>query len=181
MSKSPPIWAITGAAGRIGTVLRKGLADDVAEMRCLDIRPVEALDNHEVAYQIDLSDLNATELAFRGCAGVVHFGGYPSEADFHDLARVNIEGRSWVEGPAGATRSGGPRGGSVIASGRQGHSQRRRAGPAWRSSARAVTRSKLEPGSGRIGLDPERTFVVHHRGVCRSRQGGKFLAFSRRQ
>ena len=92
MSKSAHIWAITGAAGRIGTVLRKGLAADVAEMRCLDIRPVEDLGDREVAYQIDLSDLNATERAFRGCAGVVHLGGYPTEADFHDLARVNIEG-----------------------------------------------------------------------------------------
>jgi uronate dehydrogenase len=82
--------AITGAAGRIGTVLRAGLNSDVETMRCLDIRPIPALLGHEVAHQLDLADLDGMVAAFEGCEGVIHLGGYPTEADFHDLADVNI-------------------------------------------------------------------------------------------
>jgi uronate dehydrogenase len=87
-----PVWAITGAAGRIGAVLRAGLNDDVETMHCLDIRPIPALSDHEVGYELDLADLDGMVAAFDGCEGVIHLGGYPSEADFHDLADVNIVG-----------------------------------------------------------------------------------------
>ena len=87
-----PVWAITGAAGRIATVLRTGLNDDVETMHCLDVRPIPTLLDHEVAHELDLSDLEGMAAAFAGCEGVLHLGGYPTEADFHDLADVNIVG-----------------------------------------------------------------------------------------
>jgi uronate dehydrogenase len=92
MMSMKPVWAITGAAGRIGTVLRAGLSDDVETMHCLDLRPMPSLAGHEVGYELDLADLEGTVAALRGCNGVIHLGGYPTEADFHDLAQVNIVG-----------------------------------------------------------------------------------------
>jgi uronate dehydrogenase len=86
------VWALTGAAGRIASVLREGLAEDVSELRCLDLRPVGLLRPHERSYQLDLADRDGMAAAFDGCEGVLHLGGYPGEADFHDLVAVNIVG-----------------------------------------------------------------------------------------
>jgi uronate dehydrogenase len=87
-----PVWAITGAAGRIGTVLRAGLNDDVETMHCFDLRPIPSLLAHEIGHQLDVADLEGMAAAFEGCEGVIHLAGYPTEADFHDLAEVNIVG-----------------------------------------------------------------------------------------
>jgi uronate dehydrogenase len=86
------VWAITGAAGRIGTVLRAGLNSDVETMHCFDTRPIPALFAHEVGHQLDLADLEGMASAFEGCDGIIHLGGYPTEVNFHDLAEVNIVG-----------------------------------------------------------------------------------------
>lgn len=40
----------------------------------------------------DLSDLEELVRICRGADGVIHLGGIPDEADFHDLAEVNIVG-----------------------------------------------------------------------------------------
>jgi uronate dehydrogenase len=92
MVSMKPVWAVTGAAGRIGSVLRAGLNDDVETMHCLDVRPIPTLLGHEVGHQLDLADLEGMVAAFNGCDGVIHLGGYPTEADFHDLVDVNIVG-----------------------------------------------------------------------------------------
>lgn len=91
------IWVLTGAAGRIATRLRGELAASVAELRLLDSAPVAATHPHEVDGQEgDVRDLAALERAFAGAHGVLHLGAIADEADFHDLAEVNIVGTQHV-------------------------------------------------------------------------------------
>jgi uronate dehydrogenase len=81
---------ITGAAGRIGTVLREGLRDWGA-LRLLDIRPLHAHDGEEVVLA-DVRSLPALREAVAGCAAVVHLAGIPNETGFEELLDVNVRG-----------------------------------------------------------------------------------------
>jgi uronate dehydrogenase len=78
---------ITGAAGRIGTVLRAGLRDQF-ELRLSDIVPVD--DPAFVA--ADLTDAAAVDRAVEGVDAVVHLGGVPDEATFAEVAGPNLAG-----------------------------------------------------------------------------------------
>jgi uronate dehydrogenase len=51
--------------------------------------PAAAAERREV---VDVADLEALTELFAGCVGVVHLGGISDEADFHDLATVNVVG-----------------------------------------------------------------------------------------
>ena len=102
-------WAVTGAAGRIGVHLRSALHElgvelvstDVVEVPPVggdavvpdaarsDAAPGPAAERREV---VDVADLEALTELFAGCIGVVHLGGISDEADFHDLATVNVVG-----------------------------------------------------------------------------------------
>lgn len=83
---------MTGAAGRIGSVLRAGLRDELRQLRCLDVRPVTGLADSEQYVQADLADAAALTAALRGADGVIHLAGIPQEADLHDVTAVNILG-----------------------------------------------------------------------------------------
>jgi len=85
-------WVLTGAAGGIGSSVRAGLAEQVARLRLLDIAPVDPRHPHEEAVRADVRDQVAVEAALAGADGVLHLGGIADEADFHDLAEVNIVG-----------------------------------------------------------------------------------------
>lgn len=85
-------WAITGAAGRIGLPLREYLSAHGALLISIDISPTEPVSDADQVVQCDVADLATLESLFAGCAGVVHLGGLSDEADFHDLAEVNIVG-----------------------------------------------------------------------------------------
>ena len=83
-------WAVTGAAGTIGRALRESLPDaDLVSIDIAEVVPVSASDR---PVRCDVRDLADLEAAFAGCAGVVHLGGVPDEADFHELAEINIVG-----------------------------------------------------------------------------------------
>jgi uronate dehydrogenase len=98
-------WAVTGAAGRIGVHLRTALHELGVELVSTDVVEVApvvdpvgtaagttagtAPERREV---VDVADLEALTDLFAGCAGVVHLGGVSDEADFHDLATVNVVG-----------------------------------------------------------------------------------------
>ncbi len=85
-------WAITGAAGNIGSTLRGGLREQLELLCCLDVRPVADLRSNERYLQVDIGDLDAMTDALRGVDGVIHLAGIADEADLHDIADVNILG-----------------------------------------------------------------------------------------
>ncbi|MDR6866126.1 uronate dehydrogenase [Microbacterium resistens] len=84
-------WLVTGAAGRIGSALRRHLAERGVPLRSLDLSAPEPFDDDEVS-AVDLRDLDGMVRAAAGCVGILHLGGLSDEADFHDLAEVNIVG-----------------------------------------------------------------------------------------
>lgn len=88
------VWAITGAAGRIGSSLRADLLAKVAGLVLIDTEPIADLRVGESAPTANLLDAASLEAAFEGVHGVIHLGAIPDEADFRDLAEVNILG-SW--------------------------------------------------------------------------------------
>ena len=84
---------LTGAAGRIGSVLREGLRGDLDELRLSDrehLVPVPG--TSETFVQADLQDPAAMVAAMKGVDAVIHLGGNPSEASFTDLLGPNILG-----------------------------------------------------------------------------------------
>ncbi|MDQ0729198.1 NAD(P)-dependent oxidoreductase [Microbacterium sp. W4I20] len=100
-------WVITGAAGNIGSELRSALLERQAVLVSTDIRTITPLGPQESAARTDLADLDALVDLFNGADGVIHLGGIPNEADFHDLAEVNIVGTYHVL--EAARRAGVPR------------------------------------------------------------------------
>ena len=81
---------ITGAAGRIGSVLREGLREHFAT-RLLDIRPMQERPGEQVVVA-DIRRQDELAAAMAGCAAVVHLAGIPSEAGFEELLDTNIRG-----------------------------------------------------------------------------------------
>ena len=87
-------WAITGAAGRIGTTLRAGLRGSVASVVLIDNREVDDPQPNETVIVLDISDAIAVReaLAGKNIDGVIHLAAIPDEADFRDLVQANIVG-----------------------------------------------------------------------------------------
>lgn len=83
---------ITGAAGRVGTVLRAGLREHYDQVRLLDIVPVEDLHDNEVSFTGDLADTSLIDEFMDGCDAVIHLAGLPDEAPFADILQHNILG-----------------------------------------------------------------------------------------
>jgi uronate dehydrogenase len=80
--------AITGAAGRIGSVLRAGLRDRA--LRLLDLRPLSAEHDSEQVRQVDLRDAAAAVAALAGVDTVIHLAACPDEAPFERILADNI-------------------------------------------------------------------------------------------
>jgi uronate dehydrogenase len=80
--------AITGAAGHIGSVLRRGLAD--RPLRLLDRRPLAAERESDQVRQVDLGDPVATGDALAGVEAVVHLAACPDEAPFDRILADNV-------------------------------------------------------------------------------------------
>ena len=81
---------ITGAAGRIGSVLRDGLRDVADELRLVDAVPIEAVDDREDALVADLTDLDRALAALLGADAVIHLAGIPAEDTFERLLAANF-------------------------------------------------------------------------------------------
>jgi uronate dehydrogenase len=81
---------VTGAAGRVGGVLRDGLRDRVA-LRLLDLRPMQAAPGEDVV-QADIRCPQEVQAAMEGCTAVVHLAGIPREAPFEELLDHNVRG-----------------------------------------------------------------------------------------
>ena len=83
---------ITGAAGRLGTELRRGLAPLARRLRLTDVAPVADLQPNEEALCFDLADEAATHAACHGVDAIVHFGGVPLERPWEQILNANIRG-----------------------------------------------------------------------------------------
>lgn len=83
---------ITGAAGRLGSELRKGLAPLAETIRLAGRRPFGDLASHEEEAVFDLADLEATIAATRDCDAIVHFGGAAVESPWQTILDANIRG-----------------------------------------------------------------------------------------
>lgn len=93
-SANGPRWAIVGAGGRIGGLLRNRLRERVASFLLIDRVPIDPVAPTEDFVQVDVSDSAALTLAIQDgqVDGIVHLGGLADEADFRDLVEVNLIG-----------------------------------------------------------------------------------------
>jgi len=82
---------ITGGAGRVGQALRERLAGDYT-LRLFDVaEPPPDGPGVEVVLG-DVVDRHAVTAACEGVDAIVHLAGIPTEAEWADLLRVNVEG-----------------------------------------------------------------------------------------
>lgn len=95
---------ITGAAGRLGTVLRAGLAPLASKIRLAARHPIADLKPDEEQAVFDLADMEATIAATEGCDAIVHFGGAPAESPWQTILDANIRGSYHIY--EGARKSG---------------------------------------------------------------------------
>lgn len=94
MLLSEQVWVLTGAAGKVGSVLREGLHLVVGSLRLLDLAPINSQpgDTATTSATVDVTDLAALEEQVTGADGVLHLAAIADEADFHDLVGVNVVG-----------------------------------------------------------------------------------------
>src|ERR1051325_5512691 len=70
---------MTGAAGGIGTRLRRLLKGVYPQLRLSDLKTPSDLAADETFVAADLADLSAVERIVEGVDGIVHLGGYSIE------------------------------------------------------------------------------------------------------
>ncbi len=98
---------ITGAAGRLGTELRRGLAPLARKLRLADRVEITDIQPNEEGLCFDLADEAAVHSACQGVDAIVHFGGIPLERGWDAILNANIRGSYHIyEGArkAGVTR-----------------------------------------------------------------------------
>jgi uronate dehydrogenase len=83
---------ITGAAGRIGTVLRGGLPERGWALRSLDVAPLPDTRPGEEHVLADVTDLDAMVAATAGASAVVHLAGISGESTWPAISHANIGG-----------------------------------------------------------------------------------------
>ena len=83
---------LTGAAGGIGTWLRKLLPPIYPDLVLTDIKPPRDLASSETFIQADIAKPAEIERAFDGVEGVIHLGGQSGEAPWEKILEANIVG-----------------------------------------------------------------------------------------
>lgn len=83
---------ITGAAGRLGTELRRGLAPVARRLRLASRDGITDLRDNEESVVFDLADADAVMKAVEGVDAIVHFGGAPLERPWEEILDSNIRG-----------------------------------------------------------------------------------------
>jgi uronate dehydrogenase len=83
---------ITGAAGTIGRILRRGLHGRVGALRLLDVAPLGAPQPGEQLVTADIRDLEAVTEAMDDVDATVHLGGIPHEDSFDRILETNVVG-----------------------------------------------------------------------------------------
>ncbi len=87
-----PRILITGAAGAIGTSLRKLLAPVYPDLLLSDLKAPADLGRDEKFKAADLADLAQVEAICEGVDGILHFGGYSVEGPWDGILQANIIG-----------------------------------------------------------------------------------------
>lgn len=87
---------VTGAAGNIGSVVRRALRSEVSRLVLLDRVPLRSEAANEVVHSVDLRDASAVETALAGADAVLHLGGLPDEAPLEQLLDANVLGAHHV-------------------------------------------------------------------------------------
>ncbi len=83
---------ITGAAGGIGTGMRRLLRGAYPAIRLSDLKPPQDLAADEEFIAADLGDLDAVARAVDGVDGIVHLGGISVEGEWDAILHSNIIG-----------------------------------------------------------------------------------------
>jgi uronate dehydrogenase len=83
---------ITGAAGRLGSAMRRQLNGQFQLLRLSDIVPMEPAGPSEEVVPCDLADSRSVEDLCRGVDAIIHFGGCPRERDWPGILQPNIIG-----------------------------------------------------------------------------------------
>ncbi len=83
---------LTGAAGGIGTHLRKLLKGLYRELRLSDVGVPKDLRKDETFVAADLADMAAVEKVVDGIDGIIHLGGVSIEKPWDMIHRANIVG-----------------------------------------------------------------------------------------
>lgn len=87
-----PRILMTGAAGGIGTSLRKLLPPIYPDLVLSDIKTPADLAPHETFKAADLADLTQVEAICEGVDGILHFGGFSVEGPWETILPSNIIG-----------------------------------------------------------------------------------------
>jgi len=95
---------ITGAAGRLGSELRRGLAPLAESLRLADRVEIKDVQPHEEARVFDLSNEAETMAATEGCDAIVHMGAVSLERGWQEILDSNIRGSYHIY--EGARRNG---------------------------------------------------------------------------
>lgn len=83
---------LTGAAGALGTELRRGLAPLCKTLRVADRKEIVDVRPNEEAVLFDLADEAATVAATEGVDAIVHMGGAPLEMPWQEILDSSIRG-----------------------------------------------------------------------------------------
>ena len=83
---------ITGAAGRLGTVLREGLAPLATTLRLSDRADMGKAKPNEELIHCELGDFDSVMTVVEGCDTVVHFGAAPVERPWAEVLDSSIVG-----------------------------------------------------------------------------------------
>ena len=83
---------VTGAAGGIGTSLRKLLKGKYKSIRWSDIKKPDNLASDEEFVAVDLAKMADVEKIVAGVEGIVHLGGYSIEGPWETIHSANIVG-----------------------------------------------------------------------------------------
>jgi uronate dehydrogenase len=83
---------ITGAAGIVGSGLRREFAADGLALRLLDRQPITQLAAHEEALVGDIADRDTLRRAMQGVRAVIHLAGCTTDADIEAQIEGNVRG-----------------------------------------------------------------------------------------
>lgn len=92
MTKKHNRLLITGAAGMLGSMMRRELTDVADILRLNALEPFETLASHEEAAICNLADADAVMEMVKDVDAVVHLGGVSRENTFDAILEANIRG-----------------------------------------------------------------------------------------
>ncbi|MEF3130680.1 NAD(P)-dependent oxidoreductase [Rhizobium sp. 268] len=84
--------AMTGAAGRVGTLLRPLLRAHFGHVSLIDLQEPTGLGDNETFVRADLTKLDETKAALKDINGVVHLAGIASGTDMNAILHANVLG-----------------------------------------------------------------------------------------